>query len=294
MIEGNVHTIEELVTKYEFEPTLRDIFVEGKRDKIFFEIFLSDCEYSHAKVYEISTIYFSEEKYRPLDLPLRHNNRNKVIALMHKIFSQLKDANQVRGIADRDFDIILENANACPYLFFTDYTCLEMYSFNPRVLSRFLTIILGGFAQTADVVLEELAKTLQRLFLIRLVAKVLRLDMVWLKNLKCFDCKDYRLFFDETQFIIRYLNMNHKLSAKEQFLSVMKDYEKCLTADPRNQIRGHDYIHILGYYLKKCGNKGNFAPYDVVEGCIFSCIEIKEFLEEGLAKKLTQWLQNAH
>jgi hypothetical protein len=49
-------TIEELIARYELEPTLRDIYVEGYTDALFFRWFLQKSNATNAIVYEIDCV----------------------------------------------------------------------------------------------------------------------------------------------------------------------------------------------------------------------------------------------
>lgn len=293
MHQGRTRTIKELIVRYELEPSLRDIFVEGRRDKITFETFFGDIGGIDVKVYEVTTVEVSNEAASRLGLDLWQNNRNMVITLAHELHAQFSDCNQVRCVADRDADLVLEITYNCPLLLFTDYSCLEMYLFNERVISKFFFVILRGFRQPANVVLTELAQTLEKLFLIRLANEVLNLKMKWLYNRKYFNFKTKKISFNEKKFIKSYLDKNGKGAMKEKFETMVEDLKKHLTANPLNQIRGEDFIRLFCDYIKKCGGKKvrAFGVPKVVEGGLFACLETEQLKEEELFRALIQWLK---
>jgi hypothetical protein len=55
-------TLDELVARYVLEPDLRDIYVEGKTDKLFLEWFLRNRGIEDIAVYEIETVDISADK----------------------------------------------------------------------------------------------------------------------------------------------------------------------------------------------------------------------------------------
>ena len=189
MTPGDRRTIEELAEVYELDPKRRDIYVEGQTDVYLFRWFLGQTNSGSVVVYEISTVEI------PVDLIKRYklddNNRDRVIVLAFVLASHLGEkALQITCIADRDFDLILNRQHNCGLLLFTDYTCIEMYSFDERCMDKFLNICICGFPHPADYVLGQLSLTLQELFLIRLANKLWGLGFTWMPFKRCCKLRD--------------------------------------------------------------------------------------------------------
>ena len=128
-------TLDELVARYELEPDLRDIYVEGKTDKLFLEWFLRNRGIQNIVVYEIETVDISAEKL--FELQLKDNNRSRVITLALYLQDKFPETTpHVICIADKDFDWLFDITYQCDLLFFTDYSCLEMYLFNELQLDN--------------------------------------------------------------------------------------------------------------------------------------------------------------
>jgi hypothetical protein len=72
-------TIEEIIVRYELEPSLRDIYVEGLEDKSLIEWFLSQHGQTNCAIYDVDTIEI------PAELLFAENlvdgNRSRVIFL---------------------------------------------------------------------------------------------------------------------------------------------------------------------------------------------------------------------
>ena len=56
MDEQERRNIDELITRYEYEPEIRDIYVEGPSDKAFITWFLSESGAVKVDVYEIEVV----------------------------------------------------------------------------------------------------------------------------------------------------------------------------------------------------------------------------------------------
>lgn len=88
MSDESFKTITELIIRYDLEPDLRDVYVEGRRDFIFFKKFFEITNHYNVVVYQISDcVRFSEEQRKKAEienLNLLQNNRNKLIFLQKK------------------------------------------------------------------------------------------------------------------------------------------------------------------------------------------------------------------
>ena len=163
MTPGNRRKIEELAELYKLHPDLRDIYVEGSRDVNFFRWFLGQTNGQGIVVYEISTVEIPVHLIDQYNLA--NNNRGRVIALAFLVASRLgEESLQITCIADRDFDLVLNRQHNCGLLLFTDYTCIEMYSFNETCMGKFLEICIGGFCHPPNYVLQQLSLPLQEFF----------------------------------------------------------------------------------------------------------------------------------
>lgn len=294
MIDGDYKTIKELIDRYELEPELRDLYVEGRRDYIFFKNFFEETHKNNVVVYQISdSVRFSEDlrnKAESHGFNLSKNNRNKVLFFAYEINSQLDNKDSIRCITDKDFDIILNVKHDCSILFFTDYANLEMYLFNSKTIKKYLEDFLRKINIPIDKILDEFSKILTRIFLIRLINEVLNLTLDWLDFSKYWTCKNLAINFNEEKYIKSYLSKNNKLQEKLVFISEIKVMEKHLTHDSRNQMNGHDFINLLRIFNKRCLKKRQkFCDRDIVEGAIYTCCEFKNILHEKLFKELLKW-----
>lgn len=285
MTPGDRRKIEELAVLYKLHPNLRDIYVEGPTDVYFFRWFLEQTSSQSVVIYEISTVEIPVASIKQYEL--EDNNRDRVITLAFLLASRMgEEPLQITCIADRDFDSVLNRQHNCGLLLFTDYTCIEMYSFDERCVDKFLNICTCGFPHLPDYVLRQLSLTLQELFLIRLANKLCGLGLTWVPFRRCCRVRDGEIVFDAEDFINRYLNKNSMQSRKEEFTHTIETCRPRLTNDPRYQINGHDYIDLLAWYLAKNHVDSKLCDSKVVERGLRRCLEFNQLSSELLFKRL--------
>jgi Protein of unknown function (DUF4435) len=272
-------TLEELVARYELEPELRDIYVEGYSDYLFFQWFLDKSKCQNSAVYEIDTVQIAEEIL--VQHGLDNGNRGRVIALALELERKLVHPHQATCVADRDFDAITGRTFSCGILLFTDYSCLEMYTFNECALSKFLSIVVRTSAISARQLLASLYPILQEVFLIRLTSIKLQLALSWISFTKCCTAKRGNIEFNAAQFIRNYLTSNSAWDGRDQFLETLTELRQHLTDDYRHHIRGHDYVEILSLYMNSISNKRIFSD-DVIARSIMGVLEYDDLKNEHL------------
>jgi len=285
MTPGDQRTIEELITLYELEPQLRDIYVEGPTDVSFIGWFLDQVGKDNVIVYDISTVDISVQVIQSHSL--ENNNRDRVIALAIELESRLVEPTiQVTCIVDRDFDLILNKEYECNLLLFTDYTSIEMYLYCEKCLDKFINLYLRGFPFSAGYLLARLSSVLQEVFLIRLANKLLGLELEWMTFERCCHVDRGEVVFDADVFVTRYLNKNSVLERQGEFRSVVDTWRSKLTNESRCQMHGHDFISLLAWYIAKHGVNSKLARPEIVERTLFSCIELKQIADERLFQSL--------
>lgn len=287
MTSGDRRRIEELFVRYELEPTIRDVYVEGGVDVALINQFLKDSKCTDVSVYEISTIAVSRELVEELEL--ENNDRGRAICLGMTMESKLgQDNAQVTCVVDSDFDVFLQKEYECRIVLFTDYTCLEMYLFSAKTIEKFFSVFLRGFPFSSVMVLRALTDTLQEVFMIRLANRVLEWNLEWLSFERCCLADGERIQFDREDYITRYLNKNGVGGAdkKQEFIGNVEDLRKKLLPEPRYQIHGHDFINLFCWFIKKNINKAELARPDIVTRSLSLCVSHEDLAKENLFKEL--------
>ncbi|HKV05937.1 MAG TPA: hypothetical protein VJO53_12645 [Candidatus Acidoferrales bacterium] len=248
---------EELVVRYRLEPTVREIFVEGKSDAGVITRFLRSIGRRDVTVYEISSVHIPADSVIASGQP--DNVRGRVIYLAFRFQAELAAGSRAATcVADRDYDLVLGREYRCPFLLFIDHSCLEMYAFNAEAIDPLLQAIAPTLGKNGNVVLAELHSLLQQLFAIRATNILLGLGLEWLPSFSdsC-TLTENSVEFDQNGFIERYLNKNGLLKHKDGFLRALEEIRSRMEGDPRLFIRGHDFVHCLSWYLRAHASKSS-------------------------------------
>lgn len=241
---------EELLTKYDLEPALVDIYVEGAEDESFYGYHLEKMG-KQFRFVDISTIDFPE----CLDLTkydLENNNRDKIIYIL-KIINKAIPQNNIFGIIDRDILQYTRELNNLPQnLFLTDFSCIEMYFFCPRSIAKVQQ-------QTFHFITEEIINKLQLLTanfsLIVIAEKKLDLSIQKISSDKLYNSKymDFNNFsFDLDKYLRGCLSLS---GLSKEYDSINNEISKVkpiiLTENPTIFINGHNFINILTGFISQ-------------------------------------------
>jgi hypothetical protein len=266
--------IRELANRYWLEPTIKDVFVEGRADVSVVSRFLRLENLRDVCVYEIASVEIPPEPL--LNAGLHDGKRGRVIFLAWELQKTLSaSSSSVTCVADRDYDTVLDRNYQSPFLLFMDHCCMEMYCFDSDVLHSLLTALAPSLSPDSARILRKLAPLLQRLFALRATNIALGLGLKWLDSFEksCTTVGD-SIEFDEDDFITRYLGKNAQLKAKPQFVQKLSEISLKMDGDSRMFIRGHDLSLVLAWYLREhCSKTSPFFQPQVLEKFLLAMID---------------------
>jgi uncharacterized membrane protein YheB (UPF0754 family) len=291
MIRGKIRTIDELIVRYKRHTQFKDLFVEGGKDQIFFKLIFKYLNL-RINVYPINTIEVKQNiaDNLGLDLKLKHNNRNKVITLAHSLESYKKERifHQCRCVIDKDFDQFLKKMFSCPILLYTDYNCIEMYTYNELCIKKFI-LSLPKFPISAKALIEELNKVLQTFFLFRLTDESLKLGLDWKNFIDNCVCKNCTIQFNFSKFSKKFINCNRlNKPIQQKFIQEFERNRNKLTNDVRNQIHKDDLRQLFVKFIRKCGGITDYNKNSELYP-LFASLEINDIKKEKLFKDLIDW-----
>jgi hypothetical protein len=277
-------TLEELVLLYELESTLLDIYVEGDSDRDMIEWFLEEQD---VREVTINTVEYVDV---PADLALgkgfEDNNRGRLITVAEYLETQLgADFLRATCIVDGDFDLVYKRLNTRALLMLTDYTSMEMYCFNPRTLTKFLRLAIGNFPETGAQVIQAISPGLQDLFTVRMANQRVGWGLEQVSFEKCCDVDQGIVRLNLKEYVRRLLNKNNLMRRMAEFLQTIGECKIELSAEPRFQIHGHDFIELLTWYIKRHNGFGHVRK-DVVEKALYSSLEARSLAQEELFKNI--------
>jgi hypothetical protein len=182
--------LDELVARYELEPSLHDVYVEGLTDKSIIQWFLdeSNLDTKNCTVYEIDTVDIPTDQL--FALGLNDSNRSRVIFLAFQLQRLIETSlPHVVCIADRDFDDLIGSSSIeSELLLFTDYTSIEMYLFDSNMIEKFLRLALRKDDLEAVNIIKNISHSLEEMFLLRAANQSLSYGMQWLLPASLKDC----------------------------------------------------------------------------------------------------------
>jgi Protein of unknown function (DUF4435) len=280
-------TIAELIARYEVEPTLRDVYVEGDFDVALISWFLREHRCDGVVVYTIGTVNVPADQV--ISAGLEDGEKGRVIFTCHQLAAALGESRQVTGIVDRDYDSVLGVALECPLLLFTDYACMEMYCFNAAVLERFFRLYVRKEEYTAAKFTAAAREVLREGFLMRATNQQLGLALSWLEMAGQCDVDVAKVALDSDNFVYKYLNKGSKTGMIKDFKAQLAAFRAAVgTADDRHCINGHDFVALLAKYIHNAVSNKHLADPDAVERQVVAHLDFSALAEELLFKRLLE------
>lgn len=267
----------ELVTLYELEPELRDLYTEGVYDSNLFKWYLR-CRDIDAQVYPIDLIEI------PTTVACQYSsgegNRGRVIALANYMAAKCKNPPlHVVALADRDFDILLRvQVPNSPNLVFTDFSCAEMLLWNEKSIDRLLSLSLGVVDLVGKDILSCLEPVARQLSLLRAASISLGWGLSWICPSKYIKVSQAALVFDEASFLQSYLCNGGRGKELDVFKAKLCELRNSAPSDSREFVRGHDFTFLLalvvGPHVSK--NAKKLLHDDTFPRLLKSCIDLNE------------------
>jgi hypothetical protein len=273
--------LHELAARYEIEPTLRDVYVEGQFDAVLVSWLLKKQGCDDAAVYEIDTVDI------PPDILKKHGldegQKGRVIALCLELEASAKVPGQVTGVVDRDYDAVLGIQYRCPLLQLTDFSCMEMYAYNERVLQAFFHLYVRKAGYTAAAFMAGVQHVLREAFLMRCTNQKLGCGLTWLDVEDQCKLKRNSVEFNSEEFVRKYLNKSAQLPRLADFTKQLVEFRAAIAdMDARHCINGHDFVGMLAKYVSRAVKNKSLADPDVVERQLAAHLDYEALAKEPL------------
>ena len=275
-----------MIARYEEEPTLRDVYVEGSFDATVVTDFLlaqESCE--DVVVYQIDTVEVTAATL--IESSLDDGQKGRVIAACQAFASALGDAPQVTGIVDRDYDNVRNIRYECPLLLFTDHACMEMYCFTEAVLGRFFRLFVRRPEFTPDRFIKAVRVVLIEAFLMRAANQEKGYNLKWLGvEEQCTITLD-KVELDVSEYVKKYLNKSSKLKHLAAFTFQLDLFRASVAdQDDRLCINGHDFVDILAKYILRSVTNKKLADTDVVERQLVAHLDFRALANEPMFRAM--------
>lgn len=261
MIDHARWSIEELLVRYDLEPQLADVFVEGSFDKeVLSQIFSQPSQ--ETAFYEIDTVNVPRELL--VHYGLTSGNKQRVIALSRELES-LDEHARVRCLVDRDLDHWFDELVDSVRLRWTQFCELESHFISAEIVTELVIKTANAKVTDADALIESLYETLKSLYALRLADREHALSLKWVALKKYLTREGDALKFDTERYMIATLGANSALAKKGAFEHAVKNWKGRLNCDVRLASRGHDYSELLAIAISEFGGHKAFRDKSVVE-----------------------------
>lgn len=247
MNEIDRRTIDELRARYDLEPALRDVYVEGVFDKEVLTLCFRSIGELQRIVYEIEGIEIAEELVKSHGLT--DGNKQRVITLARELAIGRENP-AYRCLVDKDLDHWFGPLEQVPGLVWTEHSSIELYFYNDRLLQDLLLTAARARIENWDVFIDSITKILRDLFAMRLADRELKWSMKWLPLEKHLSIRGGSVVFSSSEYMRRLLMKNGFNSKGAQFSSSFSKWQIKLSGDPRGYIRGHDFIDLLAWSIR--------------------------------------------
>jgi hypothetical protein len=278
--------ISELITRYEFEPQLRDLYVEGDRDLYLFRWFFSRRHCAKAVVYSVGVVDV------PADLLSRHNvagNKGRVIALCRELAANLpEEVRSIRGLVDKDDFHLLGISLSSRYLVTTDYSCLECYALDESSLEKFFGLYLGKMLDTNTI--SKILGVLAEVFMLRTAKTILSNESGWIHEFtRCCSLSSGGIIFDRREFVRRLSNVSAGRLQPAALESKFMELQQAAVTDLRQIINGHDLIRMVSWFAHNIGVDGAIANERAIHRGLMVSIELEQLNTMPLFQALVNW-----
>lgn len=261
MIQDNRWSIEELMARYDLEPDLMDLFVEGTFDKDVLNAAFSRGSQKPA-IYEIDSVNVPESVLSKYGLSL--GNKQRIIALSKELDGITQNA-KVFCLADKDLDHWFFDIKNTSRLRWTSFCSIECHFLTKETIIDIA--VTAGKAKIGDFdgFFESLTSTIRRLYALRLSDRELGLNLKWVALRKYLKRVGDLIVFDAEKYTSSLLSSNARLQKRKDFDAATEAWYTRLVGDIRMSARGHDYTELLAWSILEFGGAKELANETAVE-----------------------------
>ena len=240
-------SIEELLVRYELEPTLDDVFVEGDFDKEVLNAAFLGSGLPEPAIYDIDSVEVPMSLLSSYGLSV--GNKQRVIALSREL-SKLQGEISQLCLVDKDLDHWFGDLESNKAIRWTTHASIDMHFFSEKHLRDILLVACKARIDDFPTFLISLRTVLLDLYALRLADRELEWKLRWHSPSSCLSKNGSSVLFDLNIFSDRVLQANNKFKRKAEFERSLTNWKSKLVIDCRQCIRGHDFVDVLVWASK--------------------------------------------
>jgi hypothetical protein len=254
-------TISELVARYELEPQLKDVFVEGTVDR---EILSNAPKLSQDgyRFYEIDTVDV------PREILERHGltsgNKQRVTTLAKELAIQLKNT-RLQCLVDRDLDHWFGPLEVIPRLRRTLFCSLELHFLTANAIRDVLVTTGRIKVKNFDSFVDSFCTALRSIYALRLTDRQLSMNIKWVSLKKYLSRDGDTVRFNADSYKTSLLASNSLVARKSEFDHAYSSWLADMNCDVRLCSRGHDFQTLLAWAMGEFNGQREFATEPAIE-----------------------------
>lgn len=279
-------TIPELVTRYELEPSLRDLFVEGDRDLHFLHWLFARSETSGVVIYKIDTVDIPEAL---LDGLSHSGNAGRVVAFCTAIETAISQTTpNVVGLVDRDVIEAIDDPSVPKRLLMTDFCSLEGYALSDIALTKFFSLYLGRVPQKQCI--NAIKHVLVELWLLRAAKYLLAPTAPWVDRFdRCCRMEGDLVVLDSNSLVDKLVGQARGQFTADRLRAQVDELRPKLQADSRFYIHGHDLVSLLAWFAHRAGVPRAIYDERPLQRALLASVEWTELVATPLFGRLVSW-----
>jgi hypothetical protein len=283
--EDERFSIDALIARYENEPTLREIFVEGRSEREVFEAFVEKRPARVLSVFSIDDVNVPRDI---VEARFGSGNRGRVVALAHQLSASLiATARAPYCIADKDLNTVLDSDIDCGRLWFSDYACLESYLFDSDNFRRIIRSFFG--IEFSEDEYDALVAACNQLYLVRAARTVLEPKLALVDIRGSLNIRDGEIYFDLQDYLNRFL-VSRRRDMLTPFNEAIVELSRREADDPRNRIHKDD-LAVIACWL----GESKKVIKDLRQPMVLLRVVLSHLREADLScyplfTRLTEWL----
>lgn len=254
--------ISELQTRYDLEPDLDDVYLEGSYDKeIFDSIFRSDA-HLFRPCYSIDDIEVNVsvlDKYN-----LTSGNRQRVIALANEL--KLPKTTAVRFLVDRDFEQWLPSLPVRNGLVTTKYADAEVVFLTKTFVQEIVVNAAKAKIKIWDEYFDAMKDCLRQLYCIRLELAARQVDFPLIDFRRCLKIANGLPVLDIKSLVTRSLSNSQSGIQRDELFERIEARITNLSGEPHQMVaRGHDFVGLTAWCIRASRGLKSLQSEEAIE-----------------------------
>ncbi|MHC0613779.1 DUF4435 domain-containing protein [Komagataeibacter oboediens] len=247
--------IDEIALRYELEPELKDTYVEGTTDKTILDMSFRGVDNDRV-FYPIDGIDI------PASILEKHNltsgNRQRVIALSKEL--NLSPSSKVKFLIDKDTNQWIRNDIHAINLIYTKYCDMECHFISEQIIKDILINCGNAKIPNWSAFFSSFIKSLKKIYAIRLSLADMDLNLSLSGVVNSLIYGKTNIDFNNKDYLLKSCLKNNCIEKKNDIQEKYDFWIKKIDGeDIKNVCRGHDFIDVMSWSIKKFKGKKNFS-----------------------------------